>query len=186
MTATVLAKPMSAIDVHCGLGETETLRRLWPICSRRPRGRFPGEAAPSTTGQRQRCTPVVGRGLPFRICVGKLPLADPRFPEGCSRRARRTAAAGHDLPFEMPPKLQSMNSDGWPVCGEQIETRSDSTRPKAVLRRRRFSGCFRPKPQGHASQYKSDSSSDADSCPLDLLSKDTLAADPLPLIWVSR
>jgi hypothetical protein len=47
------------------------------------------------------------------------------------------AESGHDLPFEMPPKLQSMNSDGLPVYGEQIETRSASTRPRTAIR-----GCF--------------------------------------------
>ena len=34
----------------------------------------------------------------------------------------------------MPPKIQSLNSDGWPVYGEQIETRSASTRPFAAIR----------------------------------------------------
>jgi hypothetical protein len=32
----------------------------------------------------------------------------------------------------MPPKLQSPNSDGWPVYGEQIVTRFASTRPVAA------------------------------------------------------
>ena len=35
-----------------------------------------------------------GRGLPFQVDAGKLTVADPRFPTGCFRRARRTAAAG--------------------------------------------------------------------------------------------
>jgi hypothetical protein len=39
------------------------------------------------------------------------------------------AASGHDLRFEMPPKIQSLNSDGWPVYGEHIDVITTSTLP---------------------------------------------------------
>ena len=65
----------------------------------------------------------------YRLCrnflLGTLP--DDRFT--ATNLNPGLARPGHDLPFEMPQKLQSLNSDGWPVYGEQIETGSASTRP---------------------------------------------------------
>ena len=44
-------------------------------------------------------TAAPGRGLPFRVGVGKLPLADPRSSTVGFWRAWRTAAVGHDRSF---------------------------------------------------------------------------------------
>ena len=51
---------------------------------------------------------------------------------GVLQRVLWRAGPGHNPPFEMVPKLQSVKSDEWLVYGEQIETRSASTRPIIV------------------------------------------------------